>query len=100
MTETKINFSSSEVPDWKSMVAVCTSEELSSKDVLLQEQSLQNIYLYKKERIISKLEWRGMSQRDGTLLLQRKAEIVGAAQPGQEGIPGRAYNGLSVGKES
>lgn len=40
-----------------------------------------------------------MIQRDGTLLLLNKAEIVGAAQPGQEGFPGRSYYGLSVPKE-
>lgn len=40
----------------------------------------------------------GMIQSEGTLLLS-KAEIVGAAQPGQEGIPGRSYYSLSVLKE-
>lgn len=46
--------------------------------------------------MIRELERRGMIQRGGTLLLLSKAEIVGAAQSGQEGIPGRYY-GLSEG---
>ena len=35
-------------------------------------------------------------QRDGTPLLQGKAEGVGAVQPGEEQAVGRPYSGLSV----
>lgn len=98
MTAAKINFCSSEAPDWKAQWQFVPVRN-SLQKICYHKHSALKIYIPVQVGMNDQNARVKENDSEGWNTDSFKADIVGAAQPGQEGIPGRSYYGLSVLKE-